>query len=196
MVFRKRIVRKTMGKEAIKKSATLLAVIGPSTNPVTSFPLIEVPVRNTVGQQSNIRDVQTTDVDANVGDIVKYINVRIQTGPTDATPEDDTSGWLEWSVVKYRELVTPPSNNQLGVRTLADVCTKMFRGDHLLNGAIPVGGDQPSVQDIVVAIPKVAIKMQLGSSIVLYVHFRSTNNASVSTDLNDVILGTQYKLYV
>ncbi len=196
MPFRRKIQRKTMGKEAIKKSATLLAVIGPSTNPITDFPLISVPARNTVGQQVDIRDVQTTDVDANVGDIVKYINIRIQSGPTDETPEDDTSGWLEWAIVKYRELITPPSNNQLGVRTLGDICTKMFRGDHLLNGAIPVGGDQPAVQDIILKVPKVAIKMQLGSAIVLFVHFRSSNNASVSTTLNDVVLSCQYKLYV
>jgi len=185
-----------MGKDPIKKSATLIGVIGPATTPITDFPLIQVLERDLAGLPVIIRDSQNIGVTANVGDIVKYINVRIQTGPDDATPEDDTSGWLEWAIVKYKEQFRTVPSSQLGVSTLGDVCTKTFRGDSLLNGAIPVGGDQPSVLDINLKVPKVFTKMQMGSSMHLFVYFRSTNSASVSTSLNDIALSTQYKLYV
>jgi len=185
-----------MGKEAVKKSQTLIGVIGPATSPITNFPLITVPERDVAGQPAVIRDSQNIGVDANVGDIVKYINVRIQTGPDDATPEDDTSGWLEWAIVKYREGFRQLPSSQTGVSTIGDIATRTFRGDCLLHGAIPVGGDQPSVLDIALKVPKVAQKMQMGSRIELFVYFRSTNSASVSTSLNDIALTTYYKLYV
>ncbi len=185
-----------MGKEAIKKSDTLLANIGPSTTPITRFDLIVAPVRDTNGNVVAINVEQDTSTKCNVGNIVKYINVRIQTGPDDATPEDDTSGWLEWSIVKFKETSSSPPNTNIGTNTLGDICTKKYRGDSLLNGAIPVGGDQPSILDINLKVPDIMQKMQLQSKISLFVYFRSTNFASTSTTLNDVVLSCQYKLYV
>ncbi len=198
MTFRRRIVRKTMGKDPIKKSGTLIASpIGPASV-ITSYPLIRVGVeRSADGQSQTIRDTQNTDSLANVGDIVKYINVHIQTGARDSVePEDDTSGWLEWGIVKYKEGLVLPSNAQLGVKTLGDILTQQFRGDVLLTGNVPVGGDTPNNAEIILKVPKIAIKMQLGSTIQLFVHFRSVNAASTATDLNASILSFNYKLYV
>jgi len=186
-----------MGKDPIKKSGTLIASpIGPSTNP-TAFTLLETVERNLDGQSQTIRDTQNTSTVANVGDIVKFINIHIQTGARDSEePEDDTSGWLEWAVIKYKETFIQPPITQLGVKTLGDVCTQMFRGDCLMTGNIPVGGDIPNKEEIVLKVPKIMIKQQIGSRIVLYVHFRSVNSASVATDLNTSVLSFNYKLYV
>lgn len=198
MTFRRRkVIRKTMGKDPIKKSLTLIASpIGPATNP-TAFTVIETIERNADGQSQTIRADQNTAQVANVGDIVKYINIHIQTGARDSVdPEDDTSGWLEWAVIKYKETFVQPPITQLGVKTLGDVCTQMFRGDCLLTGAVPVGGDTPNTAEIVLKVPKIQIKQQIGSRITMFVHFRSVNSASTATDLNTTVLSANYKLYV
>jgi len=186
-----------MGKDAIKKAQTLIAVIGPSTTPITDFDIIEVNANRTVGGGAQVvTDTRNTASLCNVGDIVKYVNLIIQTGPQDETPEDDTSGWLEWGVVKYKEGKVIPTNTLLGTQTLGNVLTNAFRGDTLLTGAIPVGGDQPSVANIQIKIPKIFNKLQIGSCLVLYVHFRSTNSASTSTTLNTCVMSFNYKCYV
>ncbi len=199
MPFRRKIRRQTMGKEAIKKSGTLnLGAIGPSSG-IQSFTLIKNDaVRTPGGGATQILAVQDTASEANVGNVVKYINFRIQAGARNppGEPEDDTSGWLEWAVVKYKESVIIPTNTLLGTQTLGNVCINAFRGDCLLQGAIPVGGDIPNTQDVALKIPKIFTKMQLGSELVLYSYFRSTNNASTATDLVAVIESFWYKLYV
>ena len=196
--MRRRIVRRTMGKDPIKKSATLIDNIGPSSTPLFSFLLIHVPIgRSNDGSTTVIRAGQNTDVTANVGDICKYVNIRIQAGARDsAAPEDDTSGWLEWGVVKSKEFLTPPPLTNLGTSTLGDVMTKMYRGDCLLTGAVPVGGDIPNSQDIIIKLPKIFCKMQQSSSLTLFCYYRSVNSASTATDLINLTASCQYKLYV
>jgi len=195
---RKRIKRQTMGKDPIKKSGTLIAgAIGPSSA-ITAVTLITTPLgRDGSGSTVTIRDAQNTENLANVGDIVKYINVHLQCGARDSiAPEDDTSGWLEWGIIKYKEGVIPPSNTQLGTKTLGDVLTQTFRGDCLMTGNFPVGGDIPNVAEIVLKVPKIVSKMQLGSAILIYLHYVSVNNASTATDLASLRISFNYKLYV
>jgi len=194
---RRRIIRRTMGKDPIKKALTFQSNVGPSTNPVFAFDIIDTAnSRDPDGGSQTIRDSQTTGNSANVGDILKYVNIQIQAGPRDETPEDDNSGWLEWGIVKYKENRVVPTNVNLGVDTLPVVLTRAFRGDCLLTGNFPVGGDQPNSQDIVLKIPKVFTKMQIGSVLTLYCHFRSVNSASTSTTLTRLIVSAIYKLYV
>ncbi len=195
--MRHKIRRVTMGKDAIKKSATLIALIGPSSA-ISAFTLIDVAGggRLASGNTKIIRQEQDTASECKVGDICKYVNIRIQTGPTGETPEDDNSGWLEWCVVKSKENLVNLTSANLGVKTLGDIATQFYRGDCLLTGAIPVGGDQPSMADIVIKIPKIFCKMQIGSSLTLFFHFRSVNSASVATDINKTVASTFYKLYV
>jgi len=198
MPYRRKIRRATMGKDPIKKSGTLIASpIGPASAP-NAFTLITTTLgRNADGDAQTIRDSQNTETVANVGDIVKYINIHIQTGARDsAEPEDDTSGWLEWAIIKYKEAFSQPTTTNLGVKTLGDVCTQQFRGDCLLTGNVPVGGDTPNNAEIQLKVPKANIKQQLGSKIVMFVHFRSVNTASTASDLNATILSFNYKLYV
>ncbi len=198
MTFRRRrIKRQTMGKDPIKKSGTFIAgAIGPASV-ITAVTLNTTPLgRDSAGADSTIRDSQTTSNLSNVGDIIKYINIHLQCGARNASPEDDTSGWLEWAIVKYRESVVQPVNTNLGIKTLGDVCTQTFRGDCLLTGNFPVGGDTPNNAEITLKVPKVATKMQLGSAILIYCHFVSTNNASVAEDLASLRVSWNFKAYV
>ncbi len=195
---RRRIIRRTMGKDPIKKALTILGNIGPAS-PMFELVVCETGAgtRDSTGTEQNIREGGTTGNTCNVGDIVKYVNLTIQCGARDSVaPEDDTSGWLEWAVVKSKENRVVPQTTNLGVSTLAVVCTNAFRGDCLLTGNFPVGGDQPNSTQIQIKIPKIFCKMQIGSSLVLYMHYRSTNSASVDTDLVRIIASAQYKLYV
>jgi len=195
--MRRKIIRRTLGKDPIKKALTLIANVGPASNP--NFELVILDTANTrdsTGTVQTIRSSQDTGSACNVGDIIKYVNISIQCGPRDATPEDDTSGWLEWAVVKSKENRVTPQTTNLGISTLGVVCTNAFRGDCILTGNFPVGGDQPNSTDISIKIPKIFCKMQIGSSLVLYCHFRSTNSASVATDLVRLIASAQFKLYV
>lgn len=186
-----------MGKDSIKKSGTLIASpIGPAST-ITNVFLVTVPPRSTIGDTVTIRDTQNTDQVANVGNVVKYINIHVQTGARDSVePEDETSGWLEWGIVKYKEAFVLPTNTNLGTKTLGDILTKQFRGDCLLTGNIPVGGDTPNNAEIILKIPKIMTKLQLGSQLNFFCHFRSVNAASVATDLNTTIISYNYKLYV
>jgi len=193
---RHRIVRKTMGKDAIKKSRTVIANMGPSSNPLAFTVLTTLENRSADGSTQDIRVTQDTESIANVGDIIKYCNFFIQCGARDVTPEDESNGWLEWAIVKYKEgFVQPPITN-LGTQTLGDVCTKMFRGDCLLTGALPIGGDQPNVQPITIKIPKIFCKIQIGSKLTMFAHFRSVEATNMMTDTVRTILSANYKLYV
>ena len=194
----RRVRRLTMGKDSIKKAGTLIAIIGPSTNPITAFSIIDTAsgARSSTGTEQIVTTQRDTGSQCNIGDIVKYVNLIIQTGARDETPEDDTSGFLEWAVVKSKEATVAPVTTNLSILTLGALCTHAFRGDTLLTGAIPVGGDQPSVANIQIKIPKIFCKMQIGSTLTLYVHFRSTNMASVATNLNSCIMSYNYKCYM
>ncbi len=192
---RRRVIRRTMGKDPIKKSVTLLANIG-SGSPITAFEVISVPDRNAGGTTLSIRDGQDTSSKANVGDIVKYVNFTIQAANRDINVEPADAGWLEWAIVMNKETTAALAVTNIGTKTLGDVSTQTQRGNSLLTGAIPVGSIQPVVQQISIKIPKTMVKLQLGSALQLFCYFRSTDSADIRTDSTRIVLSALYKLYV
>ncbi len=193
--MRRRRIRRTMGKDPIKKSLTLLENIG-SGSAVSTFEVISVPDRSAGGATQTIRDSQDTAGKANVGDIVKYVNLTIQAANRDTNVEPGDSGWLEWAVGFQKESTPALAVSQLGVKTLGDVSTQTLRGNSLLTGCIPVGSIQPVVQNIQIKIPKNLVKLQLGSSMILFSYFRSTDSTDVRTDNVRLVTSAIYKLYV
>lgn len=197
----RRIVRRTMGKEGIRKSTTIVANIGQGSATVASLTIAttDVGARTTLGAATTIRDSQTNDNIANVGDIIKYINLCIQVGARwitgDVATKDD-NGWLEYAIIKYNKGVDVPAVTNIGTKTLGDICTKVFRGDCLWTGCMPIGSAQPNTLDIRIKIPKVHVKMQQGSITALYFWFRSVNTADVRTDSHRIIASALYKCYV
>ena len=149
-----------MGKDAIKKSGTLIANIGQGTLGVHSHVIIDTNIgqRDSTGITRNILQQQTTDNECNLGNIIKYVNLCIEIGPrTDAGQEDNNNGWLEYGIVKYKETFIAPETNSLGTNTLGDNLTKNFRGDVLWTGCLPCGSQQPNAVDLRLKIPKILL---------------------------------------
>ncbi len=192
---RKKIVRKTMGKEPIKKSSTSLENMGQGSS-VGSMQLIVVPERSSDGGTTDIRDKQNTSTLANVGDIIKYVHIVLQAGNRDTNVEAGDTGWLEWAVTFEKEKETQIPSTNTGILTLGVIAQRMFRGDCLLTGQIPVGSIQPITQEIMIKIPKNKVKLQVGSTMNLHTLFRSVNSTDVRTDNIRLIKSTFYKLYV
>ena len=194
---RKRIIRRTMGKDAIKKSFTLIDNIG-NGSPVGVLPAIIVPGRNDAGGVAVIRDTQNTSTTCNVGDVVKYVNFIIQVGARSQAQmeDDDNNGWLEWAVVFQKENVPSIPTTNLGVKNLGMIAMASFRGDCLMTGQFPVGTTQPMTQEISIKIPKTKVKLQLGSSMILFTIFRSVNVTDLRTDSHRAVVSTFYKNYV
>ncbi len=196
--MRHKIIRRTMGKEPIKKATTFIATVGTASTP-TAVTLAICPTRSSTGADVTIRDDQDTSNQCNVGDIIKYVNICIEVGPRieqGAQTDIDNNGWLEYAVVYQKERSLDIPATQLGLQTLGAVATKMYRGECFYTGCIPVGAQQPNVLDIKIKIPKNFIKFQLGSNFKIYCYFRSVNSADIRTDSHKLIVSSIYKNYV
>lgn len=198
MPFRRRIKRQTMGKDAIKKSSTAIIVFGQgSTVSRHTVIVANTGTRDLSGATQTIRAEQDTDKTCNIGDIIKYLNICMAISPrADAGMEDDNNGWLEYAIIKHKEVRQGITSTQLGLHSLMDVCTKAFRGDCLWTGCLPVGQQQPNSLDLKIKLPKVFTKIQLGSELEILYHFRSANSADVRTNSHKLVSTVQYKCYV
>jgi len=199
MVMRHKIKRRTMGKDPIKKSTTIVNVLGQGSAAPAKLQIIVVPPRSGSGATTVIRDSQDNDNQANVGDIVKYVNICIQIGPREeqgAQTDVQNNGWLEYAVVFQREREQDMGVAQLGLHTLADVASKQYRGDCIFTGCIPVGAQQANSLDLRIKIPGNKVKLQLGSNLNLYCHMRTTDSADLRSDSHKLLMSALYKLYV
>ena len=80
--MRRRIRRQTLGKDAIKKSTTLIGNTGSGVATIYAHTIIktDVGVRLATGATSTIIADQTNSATCNVGNIIKYLNICIQLG--------------------------------------------------------------------------------------------------------------------
>ncbi len=196
--MRHRIKRRTLGKDAIKKSTTKIDTIGNGSSPEGFTILFSATSRSATGDQVTIRDSQTTGNQANIGDICKYVNICVEAGTRNEMEqgEENDNGWFEWAIVYQKETSGFPGSTNLGTNTLGDICVKTFRGNCLLTGCIPVGKAQPITQDIKIKIPPNMIKIQQSSILQMFYYFRSVNSTDLRTDSTKVVLSAIYKLYV
>ncbi len=184
-----------MGKDPIKKSLTITSNTGQGSD-VAALTVVNVPTRDTSGGVVTIRDSQTTSNFANVGDIVKYIHLVLQAANRDTNVEPGDTGWLEWAVTAQKETQTVIPSTNLGTTTLGVIAQRIYRGDCLMTGQIPVGSIQPVTQEIMIKIPKNKVKLQLGSNVLFHTFFRSSNSTDVRTDNLRLVKSAFYKLYV
>jgi len=195
----KRIVRRTMGKDAVKKSGTRLRNTGPGAAAIADHLLVFTSAgdRTAAGSATVINNPSTIDSACNVGNVIKYLNLCIEVASRNVTdPDEFDNGWLEYGIVKSKEGQVTPLTTNLGTSTLGDVLTKAFRGDVLWTGCIPVGRNQPMVVDLKIKIPKIFCKLQLGSTLTLYYYTRGVSAADVRTDSYRVLTSFNYKCYV
>ncbi len=199
MPFRRRkIKRLTMGKDPVKHSHTVVTLQG-NGSVVNVLGLIQTGAgdRSTDGAAKAIQQGSNTGKIVAVSDIIKYVNIILQGAVTAEGNNGNTStqGWVEWAVVFRNEtLVTVPTTN-IGVQTLGDICSQMFRGDCLMSGQFPVSVNQPNVERIMLKLPKKANKWAIGSQLVLYTIFRDADTADLQTDTVKVVKSVHFKVY-
>ncbi len=170
-------------KRGVKHSGTIIANMGAGTVPQKLIVLkTSGGPRSTDGGPMTIQSSSSTDDDCKTGDTCKLVNLHIECGArTNTGVQTDRTGWLEWAFICVRENETEVPITKLGVQTLGDVCTNMYRGECIYTGAVPVGNDQPVVGEISLKIPKTKSTMKLGDEWRFLTSFRSVESTSTST---------------
>ncbi len=181
MVFRRN--SKGRGQRKVKHSGTFIDNVGQGSNAV-SMVILKTGggPRSTTGAPQTIQSFSSTDDDCKTGDKCQFVNLTVQVGPrSDQGSEPDRTGWIEWAFVCVRENETAVPSTRLGVQTLGDICTNMYRGECIFTGAAPVGNEQPVVVPISLKIPKTKQNIKLGDEWRFITFFRSVNSTAAGT---------------
>lgn len=194
---RTRRVRLATIKVGIQKADSNLTLHGGGTAPL-SFNVMETEggARPLAGQEQTIKESATTGEVCNVGDIIKYVNLFIQSGPrSDSTTPAENVGWIEWAFVMVKESEAPVLITNIGTLTLGTICTNMYRNECIYTGQFPLGLNQSNSQQITIKVPKFKQKIRRGDEWRFIHWFRSTN--STNDDLNNchTIKSFLYKCY-
>ncbi len=190
-------IRLSQIKVPIKHSDTNITTHGGGTVPGT-FNVMETEggSRTVSGVTKTIKDNASTGELCNVGDQIKYVNLFIECAPrSTATTPAESMGHIEWAFLCVKESETTVPLTQLGVQTLGDVCTNMFRNECIFTGNMPIGLNQPNSSAIVIKIPKFKQKIRMGDEWRFVHWFRSWD--STNDDLNNIktIKSFNYKCY-
>ncbi len=191
------MVSVTKFKTAIQHADTLLANIGSASVP-TEFIVLQTDVgaRTVTGAAQTIQDAASTGMVVRIGDIVKYINLFIQVcARSNVSAEQNRVGWLEWAFVMVKESETVLPITNLGVQTLGNVATNMFRNECIYTGFVPVSTSVSNGQTITIKVPRFKQKIRIGDEWRFIVAWRSSNSADTATDTQRIILSTLYKVY-
>ncbi len=193
MPFRRR--RSMPSKRKVKHSGTLIADVGAGSN-ATSLIILKTSggPRSTDGSPQTIQSFSSTDEDCKTGDQCKFVNLALYAGPKDSAAIQDRIGWMEWAFICVRENETAVPATRLGVQTLGDICTNMYRGECIMTGAIPVGGEQPSLATIKLKIPKSKVSIKLGDEWRFITNFRAVNAVSTSVNAIRSLKSFNYKI--
>ncbi len=187
----------TKYKVGIQHADTKLVNSGSGSIPDT-FEIMETEagLRSTTGATQTIQDSASTGEVCRVGDIIKYVNLFVETGPrNNQGVAQDRTGWLEWAFVCVKESETTVPITAVGTQTLGVICTNMFRNECIYTGSIPTGVDQTNYASIVIKIPKFKQKIRLGDEWRFITYFRAVNSASVGTVETRQVKSFMYKTY-
>lgn len=197
MPFHRRFVkRQTKGKGTQRHAGTLvIASHGPGSTP-DSFRIVETEGGNRTvdGSAQTFSASRSTDETCNVGDLIKFLNIFIQTGPR-LDSNQIGQGWLEWvvKVGKGSDTLIPITN--MGTETLGVVANRMFPGQCLMSGNFPVGRDQPNSVAISLKVPKKAQYLVMGDQIDVWIYFRTSNSTEMGTNNVRSWISYIYKAY-
>ncbi len=188
--------RTLRGKGNEKHSGTKVHIIGPATV-ATPFHIIrdsEVGDRDPAGGNDTITLGRSFEEECNIGDCCKYLNVHIQAGPRTVN-NLESAGWIEWAIVMAKGTDAPPTNANIGISTLGDICTKYYRNECILTGNLPVSANACSSQEIAVKVPKTKMFLRTGDEWNLFVRARTTSSTETSTASFKVLTFFNYKNY-
>ncbi len=187
---------KLIGKAHTKHSDTIMDNVGAGSVP-HSFVIMDTGggPRSTTGTPQTIQSAASTAEECRTGDTIKYINLHLQAAPRSGHPETEKMGWMEWAMVLVRENENTVPTTRIGIQTLGDICTQMYRGECIYSGVIPVGGAQPSVSEIQLKIPKNKTRIKLGDEWRFMSAFRATLTTAVATDAVRLVKSFNYICY-
>ncbi len=190
-------LRLSQTKTAIQHCDTNITTTGGGSNPA-QFNILETSGgnRSLAGAEKTIKSSSTTGEIVNVGDIVKYVNLFIQSAPrSTATTPAESMGYVEWALVMVKESDQDFLITNVGTLTLGCIATNMYRNECIYTGNMPVGLNQPNSQSIVIKVPKFKQKIRLGDEWRFVHWFRSWD--STNDDLNNVktVKSFMYKCY-
>jgi len=195
-------LRRGMGlkfKAHEKHSDTKIHTIGPGTvvTPEHIMRDTQVGARDPDGANDTIQLGRSYAEECNIGDACKYINIIIQAGPKLVSdPVLATSlGWIEWAFCCHKTTDASPTNTNVGISTLGDICTKYFREECVYTGAMPIGNLQCNVQTIMIKIPKKKVVLRAGDQWVLYIRARTVSSTETGTATFKVITSCNYINY-
>ncbi len=185
MPRRSRYRKNSNQPRAYKHSGTIIASIGQGSN-VTRLDVMLTSggQRSTDGASKTIQSSANTEEICRVSDEVKTVNLTIQACARVNVGEaarQNRIGWMEWAFICVREDEKDVPSTNLGVQTLGDICTNMYRGECIYTGAIPLGDIQPIVQPIILKIPKSKRKMKLGDAWRFLTFFRASSSTATGT---------------
>ncbi len=195
--MRHRKLRLSQTKVPTQHSDSLVENIGGAKAPsIFEFMQTDVGARTTDGSTQNIQANATTDSTCMVGQIIKYVNLFIQVSPRPSVgAEKDQTGWLEYAIVTHKESDPDIPITLLGIQTLGDTATKMYRNECIWTGFIPIGTKQANGQSLHIKIPVTKQKLKVGDRFVLYSYFRDILATSTSVDAVRLITSCVYKAY-
>ncbi len=196
MPFRRRF-KKRVNKRSTKHSGTIMANTGPAST-VAKLVILKTSggPRSTDGSPQTIQSFASTDDDCKTGDEVKFTNLHIQAGPrVDINGLVNRIGWVEWAFVLVRENETEVPNTRIGVQTLGDICTNMYRGECIYTGAFPIGVQQSASTEIKLRIPKSKRKIKLGDEWRFLTYYRTVLSTDTTTDSLRLIKSYNHIVY-
>ncbi len=184
-------------KTAVQHAGTLLLNSGFAQAPDSMDVLrTQGGARTLTGDSQTIQSFAITDEVVRTGDIVKYINLFLQVcARPNVSVNQNRVGWLEWAFVMVKESETAVPITQLGVQTLGNVCTNMFRNECIYTGAVPCFDPGSNYAEIKIKVPKFKQKIRLGDAWRFITFWRSSNAADTQTDTMRVVKSFMYKTY-
>ncbi len=192
----RRKVRLSQTRESLVHSDTLVVTHGPSSIP-SSFVVLdtEAGARSLDGTPKAVQAGQNTAEETNVGSIVKYMNIFIESAvrPVEADNDDEAVGWLEWALVMVKQTETSMPITNVGTLTIGNIAKNMYRNECIFTGCMPLGKFQPNCQSIVIKVPRFKQKITIGDQWRLLIYFRDVVATASETNSCRTILSTMWK---
>ncbi len=176
---------RTLLQDNVVDAVTILAIVKPTSNTGTS------------GSEHVFEGADTTNECA-PNSLVKYINIRLESGLRDVAPS--APGFLEYAIIVYEQQTTEPTvpagiTSGIGTQTLGNLCKNFYRGQCIWDGAMAISRELPRVLDLKIKLPTKYCKNQRGKYIMLMKNYR-TNDVSDTTSDCRTWYSHQYKCYI
>ncbi len=177
----------------VKHAHTYIRVTGPATVPTENV-IIESEAGPRTEASQAIQDSANTAETCRTGDLVKFVNVHIQTATRSSTEEVDI-GWLEYAFVWKKEAQAAPTITNIGTLTLGTVCTNLYRNDCIWTGFVPVFLNGANGVNLQLKMPRAKQYLKVGEEFVCYIYYRTQSSTETGTDNNKAIVSFNYKAY-